>query len=81
MDCIYDEKHEHYGGTMSLSGINYNVDTTFTDAKSTEEYIDTAIAKNIQHLLKMYQYVIYRGDAMEIDGINYLNVEEYLKAL
>lgn len=34
MDCIYDEKHEHYGGTMSLSGINYNVDTTFTDAKS-----------------------------------------------
>ncbi len=50
------DEYIRYGGTMVLSGTNYNVDTTFADAKSTEEYIDTAIAKNIQHSLKMYQY-------------------------
>ena len=44
------------GGTMSLGGINYNADTTFSNSKTAEEYIDTAIAKNIQHSLKMYQY-------------------------
>lgn len=50
------DEYIRYGGTMSLSGINYNAETTFSDAKSAEEYIDTAIAKNIQHSLKMYQY-------------------------
>ena len=45
-----------YGGTMSLGGINYNAETPFSDAKHAEEYIDTAIAKNIQHSLKAYQY-------------------------
>ena len=40
---------------MSLSGINYNEDSTFSNSKTAEEYIDTAIAKNIQHSLKMYQ--------------------------
>lgn len=50
------DEYIRYGGTMSLSGINYNADTTFSNSKSAEEYIDTAIAKNIQHSLKMYQY-------------------------
>lgn len=50
------DEYIRYGGTMSLSGINYNADATFSNAKSAEEYIDTAIAKNIQHSLKMYQY-------------------------
>lgn len=50
------DEYIRYGGTMSLSGINYNADTTFSNSKSVEEYIDTAIAKNIQHSLKMYQY-------------------------
>ena len=45
-----------YGGTMSLGGANYNKTATFMDAKSADEYIDTAIAKNIQHSLRMYQY-------------------------
>ena len=45
-----------YGGTMSLSGVNYNEDAIFASARSAEEYIDTAIAKNIQHSLKMYEY-------------------------
>ena len=50
------DEYIRYGGTMSLSGINYNADTTFSNLKTAEEYIDTAIAKNIQHSLKMYQY-------------------------
>ena len=50
------DEYIRYGGTMSLSGINYNADTTFSNSKTAEEYIDTAIAKNIQHSLKMYEY-------------------------
>ncbi len=50
------DEYIRYGGTMSLGGINYNADSTFSDAKTSEAYIDTAIAKNIQHSLRMYQY-------------------------
>ena len=50
------DEYIRYGGTMSLGGINYNSDTTFSNSKTAEEYINTAIAKNIQHSLKMYQY-------------------------
>lgn len=50
------DEYIRYGGTMSLGGINYNATATFASADSTESYIDTAIAKNIQHSLKMYQY-------------------------
>ena len=50
------DEYIRYGGTMSLGGTNYNADTPFSDAKHAEEYIDTAIAKNIQHALKAYQY-------------------------
>ena len=50
------DEYIRYGGTMSLGGINYNADAPFSNSKSAEEYIDTAIAKNIQHSLKMYQY-------------------------
>ena len=50
------DEYIRYGGTMSLGGINYNADTTFFNFQAAEEYIDTAIAKNIQHSLKMYQY-------------------------
>ena len=50
------DEYIRYGGTMSLGGINYNADSPFSDAKHTEEYIDTAIAKNIQHSLKAYEY-------------------------
>lgn len=50
------DEYIRYGGTMSLSGKNYNSDTIFSNTKNTEEYIDTAIAKNIQHSLKMYEY-------------------------
>lgn len=42
-----------YGGTMSVSGYHYNV---FDNKESTDEYIDSSIAQNIQHSLKYYQY-------------------------
>ena len=50
------DEYIRYGGTMSLSGINYNADSIFSNLDSANEYIDTAIAKNIQHSLKMYEY-------------------------
>lgn len=50
------DEYIRYGGTMSLSGENYNIQTPFMNEKSVEEYIDTAIAKNIQHSLKLYEY-------------------------
>lgn len=46
-----------YGGTMSLGGKRYNDDAMiFSTKKSTDEYVDSAIARNIQHSLKNYQY-------------------------
>ncbi|MBQ2881012.1 MAG: AAA family ATPase, partial [Clostridia bacterium] len=44
-----------YGGTMSMSGKNYNENSSFATKKKADEYVDTAIAKNIQHSLKYYQ--------------------------
>lgn len=41
-----------FGGTMSMSGTHYNV---FAEKAATDEYIDSAIAHNIQHSLKCYQ--------------------------
>ena len=41
-----------FGGTMSMSGTHYNV---FSEKAATDEYIDSAIAHNIQHSLKCYQ--------------------------
>ncbi len=45
-----------YGGTMSIGGVNYNEKSTFANKKNVDEYVDSAIAKNIQHSLKCYQY-------------------------
>lgn len=46
-----------YGGTMSPGGKNYNDSSMiFATKKSTDEYVDSAIARNIQHSLKNYQY-------------------------
>lgn len=50
------DQYIRYGGTMSLSGVDYNENTPFYDATSTSAYIDAAIAKNIQHSLMLYQY-------------------------
>lgn len=48
------DEYIRYGGTMSLSGMHYNR-STFSSEESTEEYIESAIARNIQHSLKYYQ--------------------------
>ncbi|MGI6054422.1 MAG: AAA family ATPase [Clostridium sp.] len=53
--CGIDE-YIRYGGTMSLGGVHYNELSTFSSKKSTDEYVNTAIARNIQHSLRCYQY-------------------------
>lgn len=50
------DEYIRYGGTMSLGGVNYNEKSTFSSKKSADEYVDTAIARNIQHSLRCYQY-------------------------
>lgn len=50
------DEYIRYGGTMSMGGSLYNKDKfTFATIGSTNEYVDSAIAKNIQHSLKCYQ--------------------------
>ncbi len=49
------DEYIRYGGTMSKSGENYNKGI-FSTKQSTDEYVNTAIARNIQHSLKNYQY-------------------------
>ena len=51
------DNYIRYGGTMSMGGVDYNkMQMPFANARSTNEYIDRAIAKNIQHSLENYQY-------------------------
>lgn len=50
------DEYIRYGGTMSLGGVNYNEDATFSNVKNAHEYVDSAIAGNIQHSLSLYQY-------------------------
>ena len=47
------DEYIRYGGTMSL---HYNETSTFASRESADEYVDTAIARNIQHSLRCYQY-------------------------
>lgn len=49
------DEYIRYGGTMSPGGINFNTESTFANVDSTAEYINTAIARNIQHSLKLYK--------------------------
>lgn len=49
------DEYMKFGGTMSQSGENYNK-AIFGSKRSTDEYVNTAIARNIQHSLKNYQY-------------------------
>ena len=49
------DEYIRYGGTMSLGGKHYNEAITFKSKTSTDEYVDSAIAKNIQHSLKYYR--------------------------
>lgn len=47
------DEYMKFGGTMSQSGENYNK-AIFGSKKTTDEYVNTAIARNIQHSLKNY---------------------------
>lgn len=49
------DEYIRYGGTMSLGGVHYNEPSTFANKKSTDAYVDSAIARNIQRSLKCYQ--------------------------
>ena len=49
------DEYIRYGGTMSLGGVHYNEEMPFENKKSSDQYIDSAIANNIQHSLKYYQ--------------------------
>ena len=48
------DQYIRYGGTMSISGAGYQNDL-FSDEKKRNEYVNEAIACNIQHSLKNYQ--------------------------
>ena len=45
------DEYIKFGGTMSLSGINYNNGFVFNNNIASNEYIDSSIANNIQHSL------------------------------
>ena len=45
-----------YGGTMSISGSDYNNKSDFENYKTTFDYTNTAIAFNIQNTLEHYQF-------------------------
>ena len=49
------DEYIRYGGTISMSGVNYNEDSPFANSENAREYVDTAIAHNIQHSLRCYQ--------------------------
>lgn len=49
------DEYIRYGGTMSLGGVRYNEKSTFATKEKTDDYVDSAIARNIQHSLKYYQ--------------------------
>ena len=81
-----------YGGTMSMGGVHYNESSSFATKKSADEYIDTAIARNIQHSLKYYQdgghfrqlYELYQQDELTsainrvVEDINHRFTREVL---
>ncbi|MDO4806033.1 MAG: AAA family ATPase [Coriobacteriales bacterium] len=50
------DEYIRYGGTMSMGGRDYNKRSTFASAASAGEYVDSAIARNIQHSLRCYQH-------------------------
>lgn len=50
------DEYIRYGGTMSLSGQKYHENSPFANKKNTDAYVDSAIARNIQHSLRCYQY-------------------------
>lgn len=50
------DNYIRYGGTMSMSGVDYNKNSTFSSVINANAYVDSAIARNIQHSLDYYQH-------------------------
>ena len=48
------DEYIRYGGTMIVGGMQYD-SPTFATQKTTDEYVDSAIARNIQHSLRYDQ--------------------------
>jgi hypothetical protein len=55
LDIVGIDEYIRYGGTMSLGGKHYNEAVTFKTKSDADEYVDSAIAKNIQHSLRFYR--------------------------
>lgn len=68
-----------YGGTMSLGGVHYNEKSTFASKESADEYVDTAIARNIQHSLRCYQYEVHAAEIKEY--LNLLDLTQEIAVL
>lgn len=49
------DEYIQYGGVMSLGGVRYNETSIFASKSGADEYVDSAIARNIQHSLRYYQ--------------------------
>ena len=48
--------YREFESVLGVHGIHYNETSTFASKESTDEYVVTAIARNIQHSLRCYQY-------------------------
>lgn len=86
------DEYIRYGGTMSMGSVNYNERSSFASKKSADEYIDSAIARNIQHSLQYYQdgghfrhlYELYQKDELTsainhvVEDMNYRFTREVL---
>lgn len=72
------DEYIRYGGTFRAGEIDFdddelNVeDASFRDDESTRRYVDTAIAKNIQHSLACFEYGKYFGHLQELYSANEL---------
>lgn len=60
------DEYIQYGGTMSMSGVNYNEESPFANSENASEYVDTAIAQNIQHSLRCYQQATHFRKLQEL---------------
>ena len=60
------ESYIEYGGLMTLSGTNYNEENIFQKEDRTNQYIDSAISRNIQHSLECYENGMHFRNLLEL---------------
>lgn len=66
------DEYIRYGGTLRAGEIDFDdeglnaEDAAFRDDESTRRYVDTAIAKNIQHSLSCFEYGKYFGKLYDL---------------